>query len=265
MRDEPHFKDDGAHPETLHARTPQAAAIPSALRNEEVRALLDKFLGDENYPCVVAKSVNRRDTIDLLVARDITRPVDDPELYEALGRFAQRIDAESASDDDDTPLQTFIVVYAGPITLDEDEFETALWNRLQNLHNFDAVLGEAWDASVDNDPDSAHFSMSIGGFAFFVVGLHPRASRPARRFPYPALVFNLHAQFERIREDGRYDRLQSVIRERDRDLAGSVNPMLTDFGEDSEALQYSGRQLNDDWTCPFEPKTSAATGNDDDV
>ena len=43
---------------------------------------------------------------------------------------------------------------------------------------------------------------SLSGTAFFVVGLHPNASRPARQFSSPVLVFNLHAQFERLRADG---------------------------------------------------------------
>jgi FPC/CPF motif-containing protein YcgG len=229
-----------------------------------VRAALDDFLGDELYPCVVAKSVNQRDTIKLLVARDITRPLDDVELYDALCQFGAAAVADGGSvGSADTGFQTLIIAYAGPATLTESEFEAALWNRLQNLHNFDAVRGEEWDPAVNADPESAHFSMSIGGYAFFVVGLHPNASRPARRFAYPSLVFNLHVQFELMRQDGRYDRVQSAIRERDTALSGSVNPMLANFGDGSEAAQYSGRQVDAGWRCPLEPKTSALPDDHD--
>jgi FPC/CPF motif-containing protein YcgG len=32
---------------------------------------------------------------------------------------------------------------------------------------------------------------------------------------------------------------------------GSINPMLKNFGEGSEASQYSGRAVSDTWACPF--------------
>jgi hypothetical protein len=34
-------------------------------------------------------------------------------------------------------------------------------------------------------------------------------------------------------------------------LQGSLNPNLADFGEQSEARQYSGRATEADWVCPF--------------
>ena len=34
-------------------------------------------------------------------------------------------------------------------------------------------------------------------------------------------------------------------------LQGSINPMLSDFGEATEARQYSGRAVEDDWRAPF--------------
>ena len=45
--------------------------------------------------------------------------------------------------------------------------------------------------------------------------------------------------------------MQKIIRARDRDNAGSINPMLSDFGTRSEARQYSGRAVGDDWQCPL--------------
>ena len=93
--------------------------------------------------------------------------------------------------------------------------------------------------------------MSFGGEAFFVVGLHPRASRPARRFEAPAMVFNLHDQFEALRASGRYDRLRETILDRDLAMAGSLNPMLAPHGTESAARQYSGRAVGEGWECPF--------------
>jgi len=81
--------------------------------------------------------------------------------------------------------------------------------------------------------------------------LHPHASRKARRFVAPTMIFNLHDQFDRLREDGRYEKLRGNILDRDIDYSGSVNPMLSRHGEQSEARQYSGRRVNEEWGCPF--------------
>ena len=78
----------------------------------------------------------------------------------------------------------------------------------------------------------------------------------ARRFRWPALVFNPHVQFERLRGEGKWKRMQQTIRERDVALQGNINPMLSDFGQSSEARQYSGRAVEADWQPPFKPATA---------
>ena len=45
--------------------------------------------------------------------------------------------------------------------------------------------------------------------------------------------------------------MQHAIRERETVLQGNVNPMLSEFGEESEARQYSGREVSDEWAAPF--------------
>ena len=134
------------------------------------------------------------------------------------------------------------MVFEGPGHLSETHFERHLWRRVQSLTDKDGWQGVEPDPRVDDSPDSPRFSLSFGGEAFFVVGLHPNASRPARRFEAPALVFNLHDQFERLRGEGGYDRLRAAILSRDEALSGSVNPMLANHGEISAARQYSGRE-----------------------
>lgn len=136
-------------------------------------------------------------------------------------------------------------------TLSEEAFEATLWARLQSLTDKDEWLGQEPDPRVGVTPDDPHFSLSFGGEGFFVVGLHPGASRPARRFERPALVFNLHDQFEQLRAQGRYEKLRESIIERDVALAGFANPMLARHGTVSEARQYSGRAVGEDWVCPF--------------
>jgi len=143
-------------------------------------------------------------------------------------------------------------VFNGPTDLSEDAFEAALWARVQSLSDKDVWRGQEYDARVSADPANPHFSLSFGGEAFFIVGLNPNASRPARRFDHPALVFNLHDQFERLRDTDKYEGLREKILARDQQLAGSRNPMLARHGDASEARQYSGRIVDDDWEAPFE-------------
>lgn len=225
--------------------------ISDSLDRNALRGLLDKFLSREDYPCVPAKSANNRDNIELLVGDNITQPMNDVELYSALLDFGNNLTLDTI---DNISFKTLINIYRQPTDLSEEEFEQALWDRLQNLHNFDAVRGQNWDESVDSDANSSHFSMSIGGHSFFVVGLHPYASRLARRFSYPALVFNLHAQFEVLREKNKYERIKGIVRKRDAEFSGGPNPMLDDFGNDSEAPQYSGRKVDENWECPLQHK-----------
>ncbi len=141
-------------------------------------------------------------------------------------------------------------MFAAPATTDESRFETLLWRLLQRLHDRDAPQ-HRWDASVTPDPASGEFSFSLAERAFFIVGMHPGASRHARRFAYPVVVFNTHAQFKMLRAKGFYETVGDKISGNDRALQGSVNPSLPDHGASPEARQYSGRQVEADGTCPF--------------
>lgn len=208
-------------------------------------------IADDSYPCVGAKSAMARGTLRTLVCHSLESAWDDVRIHSELLEWSK------AYHEDPAGLRSLAVVFEGPRDLDEERFETAMWERLQSLADKDEWRGQPYDRSVSPDPDDPHFSLSFGGAAFFVIGLHPNASRPARRVPRPTLVFNLHDQFERLREEGRYERMREKIIERDVALAGSVNPMLTRFGEASEARQYSGRVVGEDWRCPFRDPRAA--------
>ncbi|MDQ3193559.1 MAG: YqcI/YcgG family protein, partial [Bacteroidota bacterium] len=104
---------------------------------------------------------------------------------------------------------------------------------------------------VSNDPESINFSFSLKEEAFFIIGLNPSSSRPARKFKYPALIFNPHAQFEKLRESNRYEKMKSIVRKRDLVYSGSLNPMLKDHGISSEVNQYSGVNYSGEWQCPL--------------
>ncbi len=52
--------------------------------------------------------------------------------------------------------------------------------------------------------------------------------------------------------------MRERILERDQELAGSLNPMLARHGEVSEARQYSGRVVTEEWVCPFRDKRASS-------
>ncbi|HWG95624.1 MAG TPA: guanitoxin biosynthesis heme-dependent pre-guanitoxin N-hydroxylase GntA [Nitrospira sp.] len=151
---------------------------------------------------------------------------------------------------------TFVAMFRGPAIRSERHFEDLLWNQLQGMHALDSD-SFTWDKDVESDPASRHFSYSIGGRSMFVIGMHPEASRLARTRPYPTLVFNLHEQFERLRSRGKFETMKQTIRAREMAFQGSINPMLSGFGENSEARQYSGRAVSPNWVCPFHKKAGA--------
>ncbi len=209
---------------------------------------LRRFIAEPAFPCVGAKSALARGQLAIVVARDIASAWDDLRIYPLLLDFVDSYRLEP------TLFRSFAVVFEGPHGLSETAFEHHLWNRVQSLSDKDAWQGKPYDRRVSPDPHDTDFSLSFGGEAFFIVGLHPAASRPARRFQAPTMVFNLHDQFETLRQQGAYERLRSSILSRDVALAGSVNPMLARYGESSEARQYSGREVGADWQCPFRPR-----------
>lgn len=205
------------------------------------------------FTCVAAKSALNKDNYrfssyqyDLgskeasaLLTRDLYLFVNDQQRLQNNGFF------------------TFVATFTGPSGADESGFEKLLWSQLQQLHDIDASNSD-WDTTVSSDPESPHFEWSFGGQAFFVVGLHPASSRFTRRFPFPTLVFNAHFQFEQLREAGKFERMQEAMRTRDTALQGNINPNLADFGDASDARQYSGRRVEENWKCPFHARVSKA-------
>jgi len=206
---------------------------------------LNAFIANPLFPCVGAKSALAKRQVKVVVARSITSAWNDMTIHAALLRFAADYRRNRRL------FQSLAVIFEGPRTLDEAQFERHLWARVQSISDKDVWLGQNYDRSVSPDPANPHFSLSFGGEAFFVVGLHPHASRKARRFVAPTMIFNLHDQFERLRGEGRYEKLRGSILDRDLRYAGSLNPMLSRHGEVSEARQYSGRAVDAEWGCPF--------------
>lgn len=203
------------------------------------------FVGDSAFPCVGAKAALNRNGMRFVVGRDFRSGWVDLKILPALHAIARDYARDPA------PFQSLIVLFEEGAPTSERVFEDGLWARLKSPSDKDDWLGQQPDPRAAHDPDDPHFAMSFGGEAFFVVGLHSKASRPARRFRLPAMVFNLHDQFKRLRAEGRFARLRDTIVERDIALAGTANPMLADHGIASPARKYSGRLVDPDWRCPY--------------
>lgn len=208
----------------------------------EAHDAFQKHVTNADFPCVGAKASLNGNFYRYGFYDEVNSPAATAGLAHDLWNYAK--DQATFG----TNYATFVASFRGPKTMDEAEWESLLWSQLQSLH---AIDRSDWDGSVSSDPGESNFSFSFAGTAFFIVGLHQGASRLARRFAWPTMVFNVHAQFERLREEGLFERMQSTIRTRDLKLQGSLNPNLSDFGKQSEAKQYSGRPVEKEWKCPF--------------
>jgi FPC/CPF motif-containing protein YcgG len=234
-------RDDGRR--LTRGFTDQPASALTTFVHDSVLALIR----NPRFTCVGARSAVNRRTYRFALYSTLGGPDSAAGLAHDLYTFVR----EAATIDAD--FATFIASFEGPVVADELAFERLLWAALQQLHTLD-VAYHPWAPGVCADPDDPAFSFSFAETALFVVGLHAASSRVARRLAWPTLVFNPRRQFDRLKRDGRYSRMRAVIRDADRRLQGTINPMSADFGERSEAAQYSGRHVEADWQCPFAPR-----------
>ncbi|HET7461773.1 MAG TPA: guanitoxin biosynthesis heme-dependent pre-guanitoxin N-hydroxylase GntA [Longimicrobium sp.] len=223
---------------------------PAGLRAvaARVRERFEAFVHDPAFSCLGARAALRHDAYRFGAYGRMGSDKATAALAHDLAAFAR--------EDGASEFATFVAAFVEVAPETEGDFEARLWAQLQALHAADPEPG--WDAAVSDDPADPSFSFSFAGRAFFIVGLHPESSRLARCFGWPVLVFNPHAQFQRLRADGRYGRLRERIRAREMALQGSLNPNLAEFGQESEARQYSGRATGAEWACPFHRRSGGA-------
>lgn len=249
----------GGGPAGLHAAA-QGGFLPSRLGSSpadaflsEAHAAFREFVMQQEFPCVGARAAFNSGSYALVAHDELGSDSSTTALAQDLFDFTRSDMCKNSE------YATLVAVFREPVIADEHQFEQLLWQQLQKLNQLDA-RHFAWDESVRSDVVDPQFSFSFAGQAIYVIGLHPRSSRLARQFRWAALVFNPHEQFERLRADGKWKRMQQTIRERDMQLQGSVNPMLSDFGESTEARQYSGRAVDPDWQAPFAAEQPARPG-----
>lgn len=220
-----------------------------SVRNvEHVQAAFTAFIRDPEFPCLGAKGALRQGGCHVGVYGSIGSAKKTGRLAADLSEYVHRLGSRNESE-----LSVFVAVFPESSACTEMEFELTMWRQLQWLHEQDGP-GNEWASDASDDPGESDFSFSFGGRSFFIIGLNPASSRIARRFEMPALVFNPRSQFIQLRADGRFESMRAAIRKRDIALQGDVNPNLADFGESSEARQYSGRKVEKEWECPFHRK-----------
>lgn len=208
-----------------------------------------EFISDASYPCVGAKSALARGSIETHGFNALGDQSNDQPLLDGISQFVTMIEAGGY---DEHTVHSYVALFRGPFDMKERRFESLLWSQLWRIHRLDVSAGNPPADDVSSDTGSPLFSLSMAGHPFFIIGLHANASRLARRFSHPVLVFNSHSQFEKLRANGHFEKMQAATRARDIELQGSVNPNLADFGTASEARQYSGREVDADWRCPYD-------------
>ena len=208
----------------------------------KTREKFEQWILDEDHPCIMAQTVFSQEHVKTKQYGQLGDPLQTDALLKDLKNYIAEYDFET------NDFKSFIAVFPESNIATEDEFERLLWKQLEEIEKIDT---KDWDPSVSRDPEDDNFSFSIAGRSFYIVGMHPNSSRQARRSPYPSIAFNLHVQFEKLRDMGAYEKVRDKIRARDKELQGSMNPMLEDFGSSSEAKQYRGKATEDDWVCPF--------------
>ncbi|RZA09588.1 MAG: hypothetical protein EOP11_01165 [Proteobacteria bacterium] len=217
--------------------------IPSACA-KGIEAELEKFVAQPQYPCVAAVAALKQKDYQIGLYSNFGAAGTSDELRRDLLFFLERQRTLKA------PYLSFFAVFE-PGNFSEDDFERSLWNELSHLTSEEDKATD-WAPGTATDPADKSFCFSLGGAAFFVVGIHPNSSRKSRQFKYPALIFNVFSQFTDLQIAGKYDAMVKTNRSREVKFEGSVNPMALAHGETWETIQFSGKANDPNWKCPFQ-------------
>lgn len=205
---------------------------------------LEKLISQKNYPCIAALQSFHRD--DYMVG-----------IYEKFGvgnswwdlrndlNFFLRDQLRSGS-----VYSTFWAIFSEQKDVSEEVFEQQMWQELSFLTSKEDKNLD-WRPGTTQNPEDKDFCFQLFGEPFFVVGLHPSSSRKGRKFHRPALVFNVFRQFEKLMNDGHYDGMVKINRQRDERFQGEANPMVLEHGDNWETIQFSGKKNPGSWKCPF--------------
>ena len=215
---------------------------------DQVTKTLTQLITKENYPCVAAiQSINKQDFL-VHTYKKFGQLHQRPALRNDLLAYLKRFKETRST------YFTFFAAFEDEKHLSEAEFEQNLWNELSSLTS-ETTRQPDQDPRFSDDPNSQKFCFSLAGHAFFVVGLHPQSSRLSRQFPWPTLIFNVFEQFNQLAAVGKYESMVQLNRARDSRFQESPNPMALKYGEQWESIQFSGKENNSEWKCPFHFRT----------
>jgi FPC/CPF motif-containing protein YcgG len=192
------------------------------LSKDEEPGLLARFVHnqfralvlDTTFPCVGAKAAFHRDTYRFGMYPEMASPAATAGLCQDLRAFV----AEQPSIGSN--FATFIASFTGPQPEDWSHFDVRIRRQLQFLRDMDSY---EYDRETQADAKSLRASFSFAGRAFFLVEFYAASPHWTRRFAWPTLVFNPRHQFERLREEGKFERFQQVVQARERALQESIN------------------------------------------
>ncbi|MGD3108873.1 guanitoxin biosynthesis heme-dependent pre-guanitoxin N-hydroxylase GntA [Streptomyces sp. YGL11-2] len=209
-----------------------------------VRAELERFIQTREFSCLGARAALRRQTITHHHYRELGDEQSARDNYRDVLAYALALPSQLSAQS----FRTFVATFDDAGRLDESAHEELLWRHLQFMHDTD-VETYGLDPGSTSDPTRPNFGFHVGGHAFFLVGMHPGASRASRRFSVPAIAFNSLTQFMLLGE--KFYSMQDAIRRREVANNGSVNPSFTEYDYEQPARHFAGRFTEKDWTCPF--------------
>ena len=195
---------------------------------QNIKIQMSELITKKNYPCMAAVKSLFKNDYEIGIYKDFGSMNSSLQLATDLMNYAKNYEITKS------PYFTFWAVFSDAQDMTDEDFEARLWKELSGLASRPEFPQE-WDPQFSSNPEDKNFCFSLGGQAFFVVGLHKNSVRDSRKFQYPTLVFNLYEQF----------------RQRDEKFQGYANPVVVENGNDWEAIQFSGRHNTNEWKCPF--------------
>jgi uncharacterized protein len=169
---------------------------------------------DATFPCVGAKAAFNQGTYRFGMYPEMASRAATAGLYRDLQAFVAEQPAMGSN------FATFVASFTGPHPDDWRYFDVRICRQLQSLHDMES---HEYDRRTRADAKSLRASFSFAGQAFFLVEFYAASPHWARRFAWPTLVFNPRHQFERLREEGKFERFQQAVQARERALEEGIN------------------------------------------
>lgn len=211
---------------------------------QRILTSMSDMIAQKDYPCMPALQSFHQNDYLVGIYQGFDSGKNSAEMVQDLLYFRKK-QKQSAS-----MYASFWAIFPTATVQDETDFENQLWKQLSFL-SAAGNQNSQWDPQFSSDPANPKFCFSLQGEALFVVGVSPVASRKGRRFPFPSLILNYYDQFTDLAKAGKYDSIVKLNRQREMRFSGSLNPMVEKYGDNQEAIQFSGKENPDDWKCPF--------------